>query len=349
MGSALDAYDFVLPPEQIAQAPLARRDASRLMLLRRGQPGWRHAEFTGFLDALPPGAVLVFNNTRVIPARLTGEREGGYPVEALLVDDEGEGRWRAMVKPARRLKPGQRLRFAHGLLPARCVERVEGGLWRLEFEDPATFRERLEQGGTTPLPPYIRRPDLTPEQEHRDREVYQTVYASRPGAVAAPTAGLHFTPELLQHLDRSGFERLEITLHVGPGTFAPVQVDDPAQHHMHSEPLEIAEPVAVRLVEARKEGRPVIAIGTTAVRSLEAWARAGTPRGYAGTTDLFIYPPFEFRSIDGMLTNFHLPKSTLLMLVSAFHGRERVLAAYGEAVARGYRFFSFGDAMLILP
>jgi S-adenosylmethionine:tRNA ribosyltransferase-isomerase len=378
--SALDAYDYVLPPERIAQAPLAQRDASRLMVLQRGQPGWRHERFSRLpeilAERLPRGTVLVFNNTRVIPAKLVGRRlahvEGsgaatgtastGGALEALLVEELGPGRWRAMVKPARRLKAGQAVTFGDGVLTARCVERTAEGQWVLDFDDPSTFRERLERAGRTPLPPYIRR-DVganTPgvgdpgayvpgSDDPRDREAYQTVYASRPGAVAAPTAGLHFTRELLGRLDAAGFERVELTLHVGPGTFAPVKVDDPAQHRMHAEAYEIPEPAAQRLLAARAEGRPIVAVGTTAVRSLEAWARQGFPLGYAGVTELFIYPPFDFRVAHGILTNFHLPRSTLLMLVAAFYGRDRMLAAYEAAVEAEYRFFSFGDAMLMLP
>ena len=293
--------------------------------------------------------MLVFNNTRVIPARLIGERPDGRPLEALLVEAVPPGRWQAVVRKARRLRPGDVVHFAAGTLAARCVERTPEGYWLLEFEHPETFRERLERAGLTPLPPYLRRAERSAEQERRDRETYQTVYASRPGAVAAPTAGLHFTPALLARLEAAGFTRLEVTLHVGPGTFARVQVDDPAQHRMHAERLEIAPMVAERLLQAKEAGEPVIAVGTTAVRSLETWALRGYPRGLEGTTDLFIHPPFTFQAVNGMLTNFHLPRSTLLMLVAAFHGRERVLEAYGAAVADGYRFFSFGDAMLILP
>lgn len=349
MASGLDAYDYVLPPGLIAQAPLAERDTSRLMVLRRGQPGWTHRRFHELPDLLPAGCLLVCNNTRVIPARLKGRRDGGGAVEALLVDEEAPGRWRAMVKPARRLKPGQGLRFADGAVTARCVERTPEGYWRLDFDEPETFRRRLEAAGETPLPPYILRQDATPEQKRQDRDAYQTVYASRPGAVAAPTAGLHFTPGLLRTLEARGIERVEVTLHVGPGTFVPMQVDDPAQHTMHAEAFEVPAATARRILAARAEGRPVIAVGTTSVRSLEAWARQGFPPEYAGSTSLFIYPPFEFLATHGMITNFHLPRSTLLMLVAAFHGRERVLAAYAEAVERGYRFFSFGDAMIILP
>ncbi len=361
MGSALDAYDFALPSEQIAQEPLAERDASRLMVLRRGKPGWEHRRFSDLPDLLSPRSVMVFNNTRVFPARLVGVRPGGSsdrelgtqeperPVEALLVEEVAPGRWRAMVKPARRLKPGQAVVFGEGVLPARCVERTPEGHWLLDFDDPPTFRERLEQAGLTPLPPYIRRPKETHLQDPRDREAYQTVYASRTGAVAAPTAGLHFTPELLGRLDTLGHTRVELTLHVGPGTFAPVQVDDPAKHPMHGEWFEIGAPAAERVTRARTSGEPVIAVGTTAVRSLESWAIQGFPPGFRSTTHLFIYPPFSFQAVHGMITNFHLPKSTLLMLVSAFHGQELVLEAYRAAVADGYRFFSYGDAMLILP
>jgi S-adenosylmethionine:tRNA ribosyltransferase-isomerase len=349
MASGLAAYDFVLPSGLIAQTPLAQRDAARLLVVRRGQPGWAHHRFSDLPDLLPAGAILVCNNTRVIPARLKGERAGGGAVEALLVDEAAQGRWRAMVKPARRLKPGQGLRFADGAVTARCVERTPEGYWLLAFDEPETFRQRLESAGETPLPPYIQRQGATAEQKRMDRETYQTVYASRPGAVAAPTAGLHFTAGLLRTLADRGFERVELTLHVGPGTFTPIQVDDPAQHRMHAEAYEVPAAAARRMRDARAEGRPIVAVGTTSVRSLEAWARQGFPPEFAGATDLFIFPPFEFLATDGMITNFHLPRSTLLMLVAAFHGRERVLAAYEEAVQSGYRFFSYGDAMLVLP
>lgn len=356
MSSALDAYDYILPPEQIAQAPLRQRDASRLMVLRRGQPGWEHCRFSDLPDLLPRRSVLVFNNTRVIPARLFGTREGGdralsqmqRPIEALLLAEVAPGRWQAMVKPARRLKAGYAICFGGGELRARCVERTAEGYWLLDFEAPSSVRERLERVGLTPLPPYIHPPESA-DQELLNRAAYQTVYASRPGAVAAPTAGLHFTSELLARLDADGHTRLELTLHVGPGTFAPVKVDDPTQHRMHREWFEIRAAVAGRIRHAHTAGESVLAVGTTSVRSLEAWARRGWAEGLTGETDLFIYPPFDFHVAHGMITNFHLPRSTLLMLVAAFHGRERILEAYRAAVASGYRFFSFGDAMLILP
>jgi S-adenosylmethionine:tRNA ribosyltransferase-isomerase len=349
MGSALDAYDFPLPTELIAQHPVPQRDASRLMVLSRGQSGCSHHRFADLPGLLPRQSTLVFNNTRVIPARLVGERPGGRPVEVLLIEEAEQGVWRAMARPARRLRPGQELRLAEGNLVARCLERTPEGYWLLAFTEPETFRERLDRWGRIPLPPYISREGTNSEQEHADREAYQTVYASRPGAIAAPTAGLHFTQELLARLDGAGFDRVELTLHVGPGTFAPVQVDDPAQNRMHAEWFEIAPRSAARLREAQTAGRPIIAVGTTAVRSLESWALRGYPPGCSGTTDLFIYPPFRYQAVSGILTNFHLPRSTLLMLVAAFHGRERMLEAYKRAILERYRYFSYGDAMLILP
>lgn len=349
MQDSLDRYDFELPPELIAQAPLPERDRSRMMVLRRGQDGVAHRVFRDLPAVLPPDALLVMNNTRVQPRRLAGQLPGGTAVEALLVEAHGPGRWAAMVRKARRLKPGMRVDFADGHLPATAEERTAEGYWVLAFDDPQTFSQRLERHGLAPLPPYIRREVHAAHDPQPDRQAYQTVYARQPGALAAPTAGLHFTPAVLQALEARGIDRVELTLHVGVGTFAPVQTDDPALHTMHREWYELREPDARRIQAARAAGRPVVAIGTTSVRALESWAALGSPEGHAGWSDLFIRPPFTFRAVDGLVTNFHLPRSTLLMLVSAFHGRERVLAAYREAVAQGYRFFSFGDCMVILP
>ncbi len=349
IASALDPYDYPLPEVLIAQQPLAERDQSRLLVLRRERPGWQHCRFADLPDLLPPDAVLVFNNTRVLPRRLLGETRRRTPVEALLLTERAPGRWEALVRRARRIKPGEPVSFAGGALTATALERTPEGYWILDFAEPATVRERLERHGLAPLPPYIHRQREAAAQHAQDRLAYQTVYAQVEGALAAPTAGLHFTPGLLRRLRERGFPLLEITLHVGIGTFAPVKARDPTQHVMHAERYEISPPVAAALQAARAAGRPIVAVGTTTVRTLETWARGAFPPGAAGETRLFIHPPFEFGTVHGMLTNFHLPKSTLLMLVSAFHGRERLLSAYGEAVARRYRFFSYGDCMLILP
>jgi S-adenosylmethionine:tRNA ribosyltransferase-isomerase len=350
MPDRLEDYDFTLPPRLIAQHPLPARDRSRLMVLRRGEdaaPG--HHRFSDLPRLLPAGALLVRNNTRVAPLRLAATLAGGVRLEALLVEEEAPGRWRALVKKARRLRPGMEVPFGGGALPATALERTPAGGWRLAFAEPERFRERLERYGLAPLPPYIRREVHESYDPRPDREAYQTCYASVEGAVAAPTAGLHFTPAVLAALEAGGVEQAELTLHVGPGTFAKVTSEDPALHSMAAEWCEIPAGTVERIRAARGEGRPVIAVGTTTVRALESWAAQGTPPAYRGWSGLFIRPPHAFRAVDGLLTNFHLPRSTLLMLVSAFHGRERLLAAYREAIARDYRFFSFGDCMAILP
>jgi S-adenosylmethionine:tRNA ribosyltransferase-isomerase len=343
-------YDYPLPEHLIAQHPLPSRDASRLMLLQRGGDAIEHHTFSELPRLLPPGALLVLNNTRVPPRRLTARLPSGVLVEALLVAEEAPGRWQALVRKARRVKAGMTIPFAGGHLPARALERTAEGGWRLEFEEPLTLPARLEAHGLAPLPPYIRRNVHNGYDPAADRSAYQTCYASVDGAIAAPTAGLHFTPQVLAALRERGIETAELTLHVGVGTFAKVKVDDPEEHTLHEEWYDLPAATAARLVEARGQGRPVIAVGTTSVRALESWAAAGAPpQGFRGWSGLYIRPPFEFRAVDGLLTNFHLPRSTLLLLVSAFYGRERLLAAYAEAVAQGYRFFSFGDCMLIAP
>ncbi|MBI4083145.1 MAG: tRNA preQ1(34) S-adenosylmethionine ribosyltransferase-isomerase QueA [Candidatus Lambdaproteobacteria bacterium] len=348
MAALLDAYDYDLPPEQIARYPLPERDRARLMVLARGQHGTAHHVFRELPELLPARSLLVFNDTKVLPARLEGRLPQGTAIEALLVEEVGAGVWWAMVKGARRVRPDMRLALGDGHLPARAIERDAEGRWLVAFDDPATFRERLERHGLAPLPPYLRR-----RGERRDpasdRAAYQTCYARNEGAVAAPTAGLHFTPQLIRALRARGCALEEITLHAGPGTFLPIQQPDPAHHRMHREHYAIAPAVAARLLEHRRAGRPLIAIGTTTVRALESWAALGFPLGQQGWTELFIRPPFPFRAVDGLITNFHQPRSTLLMLVAALHGRERLMAAYREARGCGYRFFSFGDCMAILP
>ncbi|HEX9842724.1 MAG TPA: tRNA preQ1(34) S-adenosylmethionine ribosyltransferase-isomerase QueA [bacterium] len=350
MADRFEHYDFPLPEHLIAQHPLPSRDASRLMLLRRGSDAIAHHVFSELPALLPPDALLVLNNTRVPPRRLAARLPGGVAVEALLVAEEGPGLWHALVRKARRVKPGTSIPFADGRLAARAVERTADGGWRLQFEEPQTLPHRLEAHGLAPLPPYIRRDLHGAYDGAADRAAYQTCYARVDGAIAAPTAGLHFTPRVLAALRERAIETAELTLHVGLGTFAKVKVADPARHTMHAEWYAVPPDTAARVTQARAEGRPVIAVGTTTVRALESWAAAGAPPG--GIQDrsaLFIRPPFAFQAVDGMLTNFHMPRSTLLLLVSAFHGRERLLAAYREAVAQGYRFFSFGDCMLIAP
>lgn len=335
-GLRIEDYDYPLPEERIAQEGAEPRDHSRLMVVERSRAVRAHARFYELPRFLRAGDLLVFNETKVIPARLFGNKPNGARVEALLVRGETPRRWWAMVRPGRRLRPGARARF--GTLEAEVLRVSEEGLRLLEFSGPV--RAELERLGVTPLPPYIRRPV--------DPKRYQTVYARREGSVAAPTAGLHFTPRLLEELQASGVELAQVVLHVGPGTFQPVKgaIED---HRMHAESYDVPEEAAARVNRALAEGRRVVAVGTTVVRTLESAFESETGvRAGAGETRLFIRPPYSFRVVGGLITNFHLPRSTLLMLVAAFAGYETTMAAYREALARGYRFFSLGDAMLVL-
>ncbi len=331
-------FEYDLPASSIAQEP-APRGESRLLVLDRTGPD-RHARVSDLPRLLRPGDLLVLNDTRVIPARLYGRSAGGGKMEILLVEPLAEREWDALVKPGRRARPGARFEIGEGLT-AEVIDRLEDGRFRLRFSEPV--EPHLERLGHIPLPPYIHRPD-TPE----DRERYQTVYARRPGAVAAPTAGLHFTEDLLREIEAAGVETARVTLHVGIGTFKPVSAERIEEHRMERERYEIGEETAEAVRRARESGRRIVAVGTTVIRTLEgaALAGGGEVRAGEGSTDLFITPGFRFQVVDALLTNFHLPRSTLLMLVSAFAGRERVLAAYNEAVREGYRFYSYGDAML---
>ncbi|WP_457636499.1 tRNA preQ1(34) S-adenosylmethionine ribosyltransferase-isomerase QueA [Oceanithermus sp.] len=332
----LEDYLYDLPEEKIAQQGVEPRDHSRLMVVERGRGVREHARFYDLPRFLRSGDLLVFNETKVIPARLFGEKEGGARVEALLVRQQSPERWWAMVKPGRRLKPGARVRF--GPLAAEVVAVDETGLRLLAFDAPVL--EHLADLGQTPLPPYIHRP-VAPER-------YQTVYARREGSVAAPTAGLHFTPRLMDELAEMGVEQARIVLHVGPGTFQPVK-GSIEEHRMHAEYYQVPAEAAALVNRALAEGRRVIAVGTTVVRTLEsAFVPGSGLRPGAGETRLFIRPPYEFRVVGGLITNFHLPGSTLLMLVAAFAGYQVTMNAYREALRGDYRFFSLGDAMLIL-
>ena len=328
-------FDYDLPPEAIAQHP-GERGESRLLMLGRTTGERRFAELPDLLD---PGDLLVVNDTRVIPARLRARRPTGGRVEILLVEREESASWWCLLRPGRRLPPGAPLAVEGG--PSARVEERADGRFRLTFEQP--IEPLLKEIGETPLPPYIDRP-----VEPRDRERYQTVYAARPGAVAAPTAGLHFTPALLAALERRGIRQASLTLHVGPGTFRPVKAENPEEHVLDSERFEIPEATAEAVAATRRNGRRVVAVGTTVVRSLEAAATSdGLVAAGAGRTGLYIRPGYGFRVVDRLITNFHLPRSTLLMLVCAFAGRNRVLDAYRQAVGSGFRFYSYGDAMLV--
>lgn len=336
----LDLFDYDLPPERIAQTPLARRDASRLMVLDRQRNTIEDTHFHRLPHILRGGDLLVMNRSRVIPARVHARRAGGGHVELLLLREPGPATWYALIRPSRKIAPGDELRIEGSNLVARVVESRGEGEWELHFTGEGEIREALLAAGSMPLPPYIHEPSA-PER-------YQTVYADREGSVAAPTAGLHFSPDLMEAVRAAGVETAFVTLHVGPGTFRPVKSDRIAGHHMHSEWGEVPAEVADTINRARAEGRRVIAVGTTTTRLLEsAWQDQGVSP-FQGETRLFIYPGYTFRVINGLITNFHLPRSTLLMLVSALAGREFILEAYREAVQRHYRFYSFGDAMLIL-
>jgi S-adenosylmethionine:tRNA ribosyltransferase-isomerase len=343
-------FEYALPPELIAQEPLADRAASRLLVLDRSSGVVRHARFPDLVDLVAPADVLVLNVSRVIPARLHGMRDAGSGMrgsggkaELLLVRELPDGTWLAMGHPGGKLKPGRTVRFGDDSA-AEIIEVLGGGLRRVKFVGPLEAAATLAKYGTVPLPPYIRRP---PRLE--DRERYQTVYAEHDGSVAAPTAGLHFTPELLERLRRRGTAIATLDLRIGPGTFKPVEVDDLADHPMHGESYRVSDETAGLINERRSAGGRVWAIGTTVVRTLETVAAPdGTIRAGAGDTSLFIYPPYTFRAVDRLLTNFHLPRSTLLMLVCAFGGYEHAMRAYGAAIEQRYRFYSYGDAMAIV-
>ena len=335
-------FDFAFDPHAVAQRPLPDRSGSRLLTLDRGTDTIAHRRFADFPELTRPGDVLVVNESRVMPARLHGRRAGGGAAEVLLVHREADGTWLAMVRPGARLRPGRSIRFGDDG-EAEVVADAPGGMRRLRFHGGADVRTIMERHGAVPLPPYIDRPP-----EPADRERYQTVYAAVDGSVAAPTAGLHFTPELLAHLTARGVGLAKVVLHVGPGTFKPVEVDDPAQHAMHAEWYDVPAETGAAIHRARAGGGRVWAVGTTVARTLEtAAAGRGELRSTCGWTSLFIYPPYTFRIVDALLTNFHRPRSTLLMLVAAFAGHELTMRAYRDAVAAGYRLFSYGDAMAI--
>jgi S-adenosylmethionine:tRNA ribosyltransferase-isomerase len=337
-------FDFDLPGELIAQKP-APRGGSRLLLLNRSAAGVEHRQVTDLPGLLDPGDLLLLNDTRVIPARVYAHRSTGRRFEVLLLRELDGGVWECLLRPGARARVGERLVLSDGG-EVILVERRDEGRWAVTFE-PRLELERLDRIGEMPLPPYISRPGGATAE---DRETYQTVYASTPGAVAAPTAGLHFTRELLDEIENRGVERVFVTLHVGLGTFRPVTAERVADHRMHSEWYCFSEATARVVNEAVSTGRRVVCVGTTSVRALEGALAAGNGQIEPGEswTDIFITPGYRFQGVGAMLTNFHLPKSTLLMLVSAFAGRERALDAYREAIAANYRFFSYGDAMLIL-
>lgn len=337
-------FYYDLPQELIAQDPLEDRSSSRLMVLNRADESIEHKVFSDIIDYLHPGDVLVLNNTRVIPARLYGiKKDTGAKVELLLLKRITADKWETLVKPGKKCKPGAVLSFGDGLLEATVLETVEDGNRIIEFHYEGIFEEILDKLGEMPLPPYI-------THKLQDRERYQTVYSKYDGSAAAPTAGLHFTPELLDAIRTKGIEIAEVTLHVGLGTFRPVKVENVDEHIMHSEYYEITSEAADMINAAKKEGRRVICVGTTSLRTVESAASIsedGLIHAGSAWTQIFIYPGYDFKCVDALITNFHLPESTLVMLVSALAGKDFIMRAYAEAIKEKYRFFSFGDAMFI--
>ena len=333
-------YDYYLPEELIAQTPLLNRSESRLMVLNREKKTVEHKHFSDIVDYLSENDVLVLNDTKVIPARLIGEKEDTKAViEVLLLKDMGDNRWECLAKPQKRVKLGTVISFGDGLLKAKCIEKFDMGVCHFEMIYEGILVEILDKLGSMPLPPYI-------HEKLEDRDRYQTVYAKNLGSAAAPTAGLHFTPELLEKIKAKGVELVFVTLHVGLGTFRPVEAEDLTNHVMHSEYYEISKEAADTLNKAKAAGKRIIAVGTTSTRTLESAYDNGF-KECKNDTSIFIYPGYKFKAIDAQITNFHLPKSTLIMLVSALAGKDFVLDAYQKAVEEKYRFFSFGDAMFI--
>lgn len=341
----MNLHDFYyeLPRELIAQDPLPDRSGSRLLLLDRKTGETEHHIFRDIVDYLNPGDCLAVNNTKVIPARLIGSRaETGAKIEVLLLKRGEDDVWETLVKPGKKAKPGTKILFGGGLLTGEVLEVIEDGNRKIRFQYEGIFEEILDQLGQMPLPPYI-------THQLKDKNRYQTVYAKHDGSAAAPTAGLHFTPELLRKIEEKGVLIAHVTLHVGLGTFRPVKVENILEHHMHSEFYMVEETEAQKINDIKKAGGRIICVGTTSCRTVEsATGNDGILRAGSGWTDIFIYPGYQFKILDGLVTNFHLPESTLVMLVSALAGREQVLNAYEEAIKQQYRFFSFGDAMLIL-
>ena len=335
-------FNYELPEELIAQTPLEKRDESRLMVLNREEQTIEHKTFKDIIDYLKPGDVLVRNNTKVIPARLYGKKETGANVEFLLLNNQEGDIWECIVRPGNKLHVGTKVIFGEGLLTAEILEILPGGTRKVKFYYNGIFNEILDQIGLMPLPPYI-------HESLKENNRYQTVYAKYEGSAAAPTAGLHFTPELLKKIEGKGVKIANVTLHVGIGTFRPVKEKNIEEHKMHTEHFYIKQEDAEKINETKKNGKKVIAVGTTSCRVLETIAdeKTGLVKEIESDTGIYIYPGYKFKCIDGLITNFHLPKSTLLMLVSALADREFILEAYNKAVEEKYRFFSFGDAMFI--
>lgn len=339
----LEEFNYELPEELIAQTPIEKRDESRLMILNRKTKTIEHKKFKNIIEYLEPGDCLVRNNSKVIPARLYGKKDTGANVEFVLLKQLEEDIWETIVRPGNKLKPGSKVIFGENLLEATILEILEDGTRKVKFEYKGIFNEILDKIGLMPLPPYI-------HESLKEKERYQTVYAKHNGSAAAPTAGLHFTPELLKQIEEKGVNIANVTLHVGIGTFRTVKEENIEEHRMHKEHFYIKEEDANKINEAKKNGKRIISVGTTSSRVLETIANpdTGMVESIEGDTSIYIYPGYKFKCVDGLITNFHLPKSTLLMLVSALAGKQYILDAYNQAVKDKYRFFSFGDAMLII-
>ncbi len=338
----VEEFNYELPEELIAQTPIEKRDESRLMVLNREKQTIEHKTFKDIINYLEPGDCLVRNNTKVIPARLYGRKATGAKIEFLLLNRIEKDLWECIVRPGHKLKPGTEVEFGDGILKATILDVMEGGTRKVVFQYEGIFNEILDKIGLMPLPPYI-------HESLKEKERYQTVYAKYEGSAAAPTAGLHFTEELLNKIKDKGVEIANVTLHVGIGTFRPVKVENVEEHHMHSEHFYIKQEDVDKINKAKQSGKRIIAVGTTSCRVLETIAdEKGMVKPAEGDTQIFIYPGYQFKCLDGLITNFHLPQSTLLMLVSALAGKDYIMRAYAEAVKEKYRFFSFGDAMLIL-
>ena len=340
----LKDFDYELPQDRIAQVPLQRRDASKLMVIDRGTREIHHTIFSKIGEYLPNSSLLVLNDTKVIPARLVGRKsKTGGRIELLLIEEKEKDTWEVLAKPLRSLHVGTQMEFGEGVLNAEVVDKPDNGNCLVQFNYAGVFSTILSDVGIMPLPPYIRR-----SPNDGDKVRYQSVYADKQGAIAAPTAGLHFTPELLEELKDIGIDIVKLTLHVGIGTFQPVKVENVLTHKMHAEYIQLTEGVSSQIRNARQAGTNIVAVGTTVVRALETAVKDDNIKPFCGYSELFIYPGYQFNVVDALVTNFHLPKSTLLMLVSAFADIELIQYAYNEALIRGYRFYSYGDAMLIL-
>ncbi len=345
----LSDYDYHLPKELIAQQPPGNRDDSRLLVLYRNTGKIEHRKFYEITDYFSPGDFLVLNDTKVLPARLTGNRIGGASIELLFIEERGENRWKVLIKSNAKLKTGEEIYISDNSISARLLDRTEAGAWLIEFNKNNTaVKELLHRIGGMPLPPYIKRTKNKDALFSLDRERYQTVFAQKEGAIAAPTAGLHFTTDILEKIQKRGVEIGFVTLHVGLGTFLPIKTDDIRDHLMHKEYYECPEEIIQGIKRAKEQNRRVIATGSTSCRVLETIARNSNSSQLCGWTNLFIYPPYNFQYVDVLLTNFHLPKTTLLVMASAFAGRENILNAYEIAKNEGYRFFSYGDCMMII-